>query len=251
MPRWMMAPAALTALIVACEPSGDQAATDQTPPVMAETEGLPYPFQLSEQQARGMEVFETMCWTCHGLAGRGDGPAVQAGSVPQPPSFYAEPIASLSAAQLEERFQRAMEGEQDPSHPHMRMITELIRPERFQDALAYVPVVTWPQEIPGSAMAGRDRYENLCMSCHGEDGQGHGPAAEVLLVPPAQFPSDTLIAEADWQGLFQRIKEGGRIHGSSMPAWGLMLSDDQVWDLVAYIASFQPERLTDSPIPGG
>ena len=77
-----------------------------------------------------------------------------------------------------------------------------------------------------------------------------GTAADVLLVAPAQFPSDTLIAARDWEGLFRRIREGGEVHGSSMPPWGIMLSEDEMWDLVAYIASFQGGDVLSDPPTG-
>ena len=54
----------------------------------------------------------------------------------------------------------------------------------------------------------------------------------------------------DFEGAFQKIRSGGGgVHGSSMPAWGVMLTDGDVWDLVAYISTFQPGVL--SPPPGG
>lgn len=250
MARWILVITTLTAFAAACEapPAADGRSTGEPPATMAESEGLPWPVEMTEQQQEGRVIWETMCWTCHGEAGRGDGPAVVAGSVPAPPDFHAAGIGEMSHGELESRFRVALEGD-DPSHPHMRYVADILRPERFSAALAYVPLVTWPREIPGSAMAGRGLYEDLCMACHGEDGQGHGPAADVLLVPPAQFPDDTLVAAADWDGVFRRIEEGGQVHGSSMPPWGVMLTEEEMWDLVAYVASFQRERLT--PPPGG
>ena len=251
--RWI--PALVVAPLLAWGCDGDTASDSpagagEAAPVMAETEGLPMPFELTAEQESGRLVWQTVCWTCHGEAGRGDGPAVQAGSVPAPPDLHADPIASMSAQELERRFRRAMEG-QDPTHPHMRSVGELLKPEVFADALAFVPALVWPEEVYGSAFAGRERYEELCMSCHGEKGEGHGTAADVLVVPPAQFPTDTLIAAEDWQGVFDRIKSGGQVHGSAMPPWGVMLSDAEIWDLVAYLGSFQAERLSPPPAAGG
>lgn len=242
MNRRIMVAALLAAATFACEgpPRADSA--DDAPPVIGRAEGLAMPFEMTDQQREGQLIYETMCWTCHGQAGRADGPAVAAASVPAPPSFYDEPIASMSAADLERRFSRAMTGD-DPSHPHMRFVAQILKPERFRDALSYIPLVTWPEEIPGSAMAGRAQYERLCMACHGEGGQGDGEAADVLLVSPAQFPTDTLIAASDWDAVFERIREGGKVHGSSMPSWGVMLTAEETWDLVAYVASFQSDRL--------
>ena len=67
---------------------------------------------------------------------------------------------------------------------------------------------------------------------------------------PANFTQDTLLAARNFQAAFDKIRSGGGgVHQSSMPAWGVMLDDGDVWDLVAYISSFQPGILP--PPPGG
>jgi len=246
MARWILSTVAVGLAVAACDTA--QSPQDTTP-AAALSERVPSPFQLTEAQRSGRVIFEAVCWTCHGTSGRGDGPGVQAGSVPAPPNFHEEPIRSMGVDELEGLFTPAMQGE-DPSHPHMRTVAQILRPETFRSALSYVPALVWPPEIPGSAVVGRDRYTTHCMACHGEDGQGHGTAAEVLLVPPAQFPSDTLIAARDWNALNRRIREGGEVHGSSMPEWGVVLSDEEIWDLVAYIASFQGADVLSEPPTG-
>ncbi len=42
---------------------------------------------------------------------------------------------------------------------------------------------------------------------------------------------------------------GQLLHRSPMPAWGLVFSDDEIWDLVAYVASFQPGLLSEPSWP--
>lgn len=241
--------AGLALLAIACQPPpADEGETTEVletarAPVPHEP---PLPFDLTEEQASGKLIYETVCWTCHGEAGRGDGPAVASGSIPDPPSFHVAPVLGMSGAELTERFAGALEGA-DESHPHMRYVAEILRPDRFQDALAYVPVLTWPDNLEGSAMAGRARYEETCAACHGMAGGGDGPAAEKLVVQPAEFPTDSLIAAGDFQGVFQRIKQGQGVHGSAMPPWGLMMTDQEIWDLVAYLFSFQPGQLPTPP----
>jgi mono/diheme cytochrome c family protein len=246
MARWILATVALGLTLAGCDTAPPPQGTSSAE---APGERVPYPFQLTEAQRSGRVIFEAVCWTCHGLSGRGDGPGVQAGSVSPPPNFHEEPHRSMGVDDLEGLFTQAMEGD-DPSHPHMRTVARILRPETFRSALSYVPALVWPPEIPGSALVGRDRYATHCTACHGEDGQGHGTAAEVLLVPPAQFPTDTLIAAGDWNGVNRRIREGGEIHGSSMPEWGVVLSDEEIWDLVAYIASFQGADVLSEPPAG-
>lgn len=220
------------------EPSG------QAPASAADELRAPQPLALTEDQQAGQQVFETVCWTCHGESGRGDGPAVESGSVPRPPDLTSGAYASLTAADLQERF--ASLSAADSTHPHMRVIRSLLTEETFNRALTYVPVLGYPGEIEGAAVGGRETYEFRCAACHGERGQGDGPAAGILATPPADFTSDTLIAARDFEGLFARIRDGGAgVHGSSMPPWGVMMSDDEIWDLVAYIsATFQDVEFT-------
>jgi len=241
--------AALVLASLGCEAPVEQPGQDTPPPGQAlPADQLHVPVTLTARQEQGRLVYETLCWTCHGQAGRGDGPAVEAGSIPAPPDLHSPGIASLSAEDLEARFIDAMAGEPDPRHHHMRFIATLITADRFRDALAYVPALTYPAEIQGSAMAGRELYQDYCLGCHGPSGTGDGPAAELLAVSPVDFPVDTLIADRDWQGVFQRIKQGAEgVHGSSMPPWGVVLDDGQIWDLVSFVATFQPDVLSEAP----
>lgn len=210
----------------------------------------PAPFGLTATQYEGREIYETLCWTCHGTAGRGDGPAVTAannGSRPviAPPSLTTSAYQSATQEELLDRFQLGLDGT-DPRHPHMQYVRSLLRPERFAAALAFVPALGYPPEIPGSALAGRDIYAFRCAGCHGHDGRGHGSASGSLVqMPPADFTTDSLIARKDWQSVFRRVREGGRaVHGSAMPPWGDVFTDEETWDLVAYLATFQPATIS-------
>jgi mono/diheme cytochrome c family protein len=232
--------------VLACSGPSDSPTTAAGSTFAAE--GAPAPIALTALQQEGRTIYETMCWTCHGTAGRGDGPAVQAGSIPAPPSFHATEYASSSTGELERRF-TAVAAEADPTHPHMQFVTSLLKPERFAAALSFIPALSYPPEIPGSALAGERLYDFRCVGCHGMDGRGDGPASgSLILVSPADFTTDTLIAAHDWDAVFARIREGGRaVHGSSMPPWGIVLSTEETWDLVAFLGTFQPGALSEPP----
>jgi len=127
----------------------------------------------------------------------------------------------------------------------MANVLSLIDPDAFVSAVAYLPALTYPPEIPGSAIAGHQSYLLRCQSCHGASGRGNGPGAANLSVAPADFSRDTLLASGAFEAAFEKIRlGGGGLHGSAMPAWGIMLTDGEVWDLVAYIGSFQPGVLS-------
>ena len=248
--RQRIAALVIVASAVAC---GEQA---PPPPEGAGGDGAMTPAPalltaLSDEQAEGRAIYQSVCWTCHGAGGRGDGPVAQTDTVGVPQDFIAGDYADLSVDDLVDRFEASLTGDGvDPDHPHMQSVVELLKPDRFRTALSYIPVLAYPPEIPGSALTGMDLYQTRCAACHGERGDGQGYAAEALKVmKPADFRADTLVAAGDWDGLFHRIRLGGRtVHGSSMPPWGEALSDTEIWDLVAYVATFEQGALP--PLPG-
>jgi mono/diheme cytochrome c family protein len=134
----------------------------------------------------------------------------------------------------------------------MTNVNSILDEESLEKGVEYLlEVLTYPQELEGSAIAGHKNYQLRCQSCHGPGGQGDGPGGEVLEIAPADFTADTLIAARNFMALFEKIRSGaGEVHGSSMPAWGIMLDDGDVWDLVAYISTFQPGVLTAPPAGG-
>lgn len=215
------------------------------------SDGAQSPLVLGPAQVSGEQLFQTMCWTCHGKAGRGDGPAVGVGGVAQPPNFHTAGYAELSATDLERRFAGVWDGD-DPTHPHMQYVAAMVQREPFMEALAYIPMLAYPAELPGSALAGQALFMERCAACHGEDGSGVGVVADALLVPAADLTADTLVAARDFEAVFEMIKGGGspELHGSSMPAWGTVFDDGSIWDLVAYVASLQPGVLSDPPAAG-
>lgn len=194
---------------------------------------------LNPVQQEGQVVFESVCWTCHGSAGHGDGPARTADIVP--PTFMTPDYALASEGTLRQRFQASL-SDADPEHPHMQYVARLVQPESFDAALSYIPALAYPPEIPGSAINGGRIFQFRCSGCHGVAGRGDGPAAAGLVeVKPVDFTTDTLVASRDWDAVYNKIRAGGdHVHGSLMPAWGVVLSNPDVWDLVGYLATFQP-----------
>ena len=233
---------ALSAALVACaEPSETPADSTSAAPAAAAEPHLAV--ALTPTQQEGQVVFESVCWTCHGSAGHGDGPARTTDIVP--PTFMTPDYALASEGTLRQRFQASL-ADADPQHPHMQYVARLVQPESFDAALAYIPALAYPPEIPGSAINGARIYQFRCSGCHGVAGLGDGPAAAGLVeVKPANFTTDTLVAKGDWDAVYAKIRAGGEhVHGSLMPAWGTVLTNPDVWDLVGYLATFQPGLLS-------
>jgi mono/diheme cytochrome c family protein len=94
---------------------------------------------------------------------------------------------------------------------------------------------------PDAIRSGEAIYEKNCSICHGPSGHGDGPQSRSLSPPPSDLRN--LTGERANRGYwFLRIERGGKDgplprDRSAMPAWGDHLSDDQIWDLVAYLNS--------------
>jgi len=108
-----------------------------------------------------------------------------------------------------------------------------------------------------SLVNGKQLYVQNCAACHGENGAGNGVFADDLkaagdasaqtmagaqsmtMQTPANFTDPTRMLGASPALLQGKILRGGM--GTGMPMWGSIFTDDQIWDLIAYIYSFQFE----------
>ena len=89
----------------------------------------------------------------------------------------------------------------------------------------------------GDPGRGGELYRERCMLCHGGQGEGWDWSKKVEK-PPVPVPDLAQVApERSDQYLFDVVKEGGEAVGRSrfMPPFGFQLTDEQVWDLVAYM----------------
>lgn len=105
--------------------------------------------------------------------------------------------------------------------------------------------VQMPRARP-SAARGAQLYRQECMSCHGVDGSGDGPAAAYYQPPPADLGGDFRHAGATPMRDYQVITYG--IPRTSMQGYGEQLSVEERWDLVAYVQSM---RFTGSEVAEG
>ena len=89
----------------------------------------------------------------------------------------------------------------------------------------------------GDAAEGKTQFQNICASCHGPEGKGDGVAAAALDPKPRDLGSAEIMSKMTDEHLFKVIKEGGASVGLSpmMAAWGGVLNDQQIWDVIAYI----------------
>src|SRR3970282_1233970 len=72
----------------------------------------------------------------------------------------------------------------------------------------------------------------ISASCHGPSGKGAGPAAAALDPKPRNLSDAKYVSTISDEQLFKTVKEGGASVGKSplMPAWGSVLSDNDIWN---------------------
>ena len=131
--------------------------------------------------------------------------------------------------------------------------TSLTEEQRW-DVVAYL----WQSNItPASFANGKQLYAQNCAACHGENGAGDGVFADELkaagdasqqnmsgvdlmsMQEPADFTDPKRMLGASPALLQGKILRGGM--GTGMPMWGSIFTEDQIWDIVAYLYSFQFE----------
>jgi mono/diheme cytochrome c family protein len=94
-------------------------------------------------------------------------------------------------------------------------------------------------EVRGDPRRGQELYVEKCVLCHGGRGEGWDWAKKVAR-PPVPVPDLARVTpKRSDQFLFDIIRDGGEAVGQTrfMPAFGFQLSEQDVWDLVAYLRS--------------
>lgn len=97
------------------------------------------------------------------------------------------------------------------------------------------PVNVTPGGVPErpSAAAGAPIYQQSCAPCHGDTGQGDGPAASGLPAKPTAFADPATLRRLSPRQIFEVIRNGRIERG--MPPWANRLSEDATWAVVAYL----------------
>lgn len=183
----------------------------QTTPQQADTatQGPPEAAKSGEQL-----IAERACVACHKLGDKDGGIA---------------PDLSFEGLLKDEKWMVAHFKDPRSLVPDSIMPTFVFSDSEFNAMSSYLaslnkpPSVNSPQEI----------YQNLCMRCHGEKGDGHGMIATYLDPYPRDFTNIGFMNSKTEERFVNSIKNG--IGGTSMPAWGKVLNDDQIKGVLAYI----------------
>jgi mono/diheme cytochrome c family protein len=250
-------PIALTLVVITTA-----AGSSQTPAELARA--------LAQDSIAGRDSFERYCASCHGVDGRGQGPAAAAlrSNPPDLTTLTRRNAGTFPRVELRsyvEGVGRSMPAHGTGDMPVWGPIFKGLDPSpervriRVQNLVAYVESLQVPPESATAAptpLTGAQLFRAYCASCHGVDARGAGPLADVLRnVPPSLteyairnngvFPSERV----------RQIIDGRHVpaHGDTeMPVWGRAFMREPGGDdatvraridaLVAYLQSIQEQR---------
>lgn len=92
---------------------------------------------------------------------------------------------------------------------------------------------------PATGNRAARNYARHCAACHGADGKGDGFNAAFLPVKPTDHTDASTLGRRPDDTLFDGIHAGGAVLNKShlMPAWGNLLSTEEIRELVAFLRS--------------
>jgi mono/diheme cytochrome c family protein len=204
-------------------------------------------------KSNAANLYHDYCSVCHGDRGDGRSRARQ-GLVP-PPRDFTEP--GLAASMTRERMigavlngvpntamvgwkTRLSRAEAEAIVDHMRStFMRAAASGKMATATAAVSApkamaaVPSPTNLRGDIKAGQAFYDANCATCHGVKGDGQGPRAYFIFPKPRNFLSREARAALTRPVLFRATKQG--VPGREMPAWGKVLSDQEIADVSEYV----------------
>ena len=122
------------------------------------------------------------------------------------------------------------------------------RMNRMQPLMAWMngaeldgqPSSAMPADLSMLRGEGRLVYKARCVPCHGANGDGKGPEAHRLGVPPTDFTRGTFKFRSTVSGkapthedVFRTVSRG--VHGTAMLPWVAWLSERELWAVSSYV----------------
>jgi len=97
------------------------------------------------------------------------------------------------------------------------------------------------ESTPDVVKAGGVLYQKQCAQCHGPQGMGDGDAGKNLNPSPAllAYMIQTPLSVDEY--LLWSISEGGKEFATDMPVFKDTLSQEEIWQIIAYMRSGFPE----------
>ena len=192
--------------------------------------------ELSGQAQRGHQLFDANCASCHGMRANGEGQAARS-LLPKPANLTAARFADerLSAVLWNGVVGSSMPAWRDYSERDLRDLAAYVQ-ELPRDRTNAVPLA------PESFDQAKTLFLQNCASCHGDHGDGRGPAAAALAPAPTNFH----LKQPSYDRATTVLARG--VPGSAMPAWNEQLSVSDRALLANYIRGYfgTPQELPEA-----
>lgn len=116
--------------------------------------------------------------------------------------------------------------------PHWAITSKFIQAVRERSMTVHAQSIVVPKELnqPQRIADGAGLYDEMCTGCHLAPGTENSELRRGLYPQPPDFPSEGI---DDLQTAFWVIKHGIKL--TAMPAWGKSHTDEQIWDMVAFL----------------
>jgi mono/diheme cytochrome c family protein len=223
------------------------------------------PSTLAAAANRGRGIYAAKCAECHGVDGKGDGPA--AGHLkPAPRDFTAGKFKIRSTesgslptdGDLVAAIERGLPGTSMPGwrgllpDPEIADVAQYIKsfsPRFASEQPVPVTLIDQTASAPEAVARGASVYERLqCGKCHGADGRATDTVARSFVDDWGQPVSIADLSEP-WtfrggpspRDIYLRFRTG--MSGSPMPSFKDAASDADLWDLAYYVASLARKPL--------
>ncbi|MFN3532082.1 MAG: ethylbenzene dehydrogenase-related protein [Candidatus Brocadia sp.] len=222
--------------------------------------------ETPEAVAEGKKIYEKRCWYCHGIEGRGDGPA-SITMFPKPRNFTRNEykVRSTTFGSVptdEDLFRIITSGIEGTAMPFWSTISEA---ERWQ-VLYYVKTFNdqfkkdgTPKVVPVSVVAstpesvkrGQELFREMkCFECHGDDGRGNGPLT-VALQTEWNMPYRARDLTKGWnfkggntmEDIYRTISTG--FNETPMGSYLEKLSDEDRWHVAHFVRSLAKDMASD------
>ena len=90
-----------------------------------------------------------------------------------------------------------------------------------------------------SLAAGKALYVKNCLSCHGAEGKGNGPAAKDLEKSPGDLSKPSVWDESDG-AIFWKLSTGKK----PMPTFDTLTTETERWQIINYMRTLAPKPAT-------
>ncbi|MGE0827057.1 MAG: c-type cytochrome [Candidatus Binatia bacterium] len=181
-----------------------------------------------DEVEHGEEVYDSLCLSCHGLYGRGDGPLVRTLEAPPrdlatPP--YQQEVTDQALFQIISEGKGAMPGTAD-----------VLSVEDRRAVVQFVRLLS----------PGFEAYDRYCVGCHGNKGEPADPQVmQWLRQDPGWEPPPAFDAEFFRSRTEEQIRTGIRhmldLKRMVMPHFAGDLTAEQVRQILGYVRSLPPE----------